>query len=132
MPFDNPHELPFGDLEILRTARSHISNKGSWMKCGFQNGNRLCLVAALSVAAGSANFDDPNRIERRLARILVARLPPTAPLLTRFRVYPVRRRLMLSTTTTNASRRRARSVRSRNRSSRPQDDRVRLRLSGDH
>ena len=94
MPFDNLHELPFGDLEILRTARNHIANKGSWMKCGFQNGDRLCLVAALSVAAGSANFDNPNRIERRLARILVARLPPTAPLLTRFRVYPVRRRLM--------------------------------------
>ena len=72
MPFDNPHELPFGDLEILRTARSQISNKGSWMKCGFQKGDRLCLVAALSVAAGSPNFDNPNRIERRLARILVA------------------------------------------------------------
>jgi hypothetical protein len=86
--------LPFGDLEILRTARNRIANKGRWMKCGFQNGDRLCLVAALSVAAGSANFDNPNRIERRLARILVARLPPTAPLLTRFRVYPVRRRLM--------------------------------------
>jgi hypothetical protein len=94
MPFDNPHELPFGDLEILRTARSHVSNKGSWMKCGFQKGERRCLVAALSVAAGSPNFDNPNRIERRLARILVAQLPPTAPLLTRFRVYPVRRRLM--------------------------------------
>ena len=94
MPFDNPHELPFGDLEILRTARSHICNNGSWMKCGFQKGDRLCLVAGLSVAAGSPNFDNPNRIERRLARILVARLPPTAPLLTRFRVYPVRRRLM--------------------------------------
>ena len=36
MPFDNPHELPFGDLEILRAARSRISNKGSWMKCGYQ------------------------------------------------------------------------------------------------
>ena len=94
MPFDNPHELPFGDLEILRTARSQISNKGSWMKCGFQKGDRLCLVAGLSVAAGSPNFDNPNRIERRLARILVAQLPPTAPLLTRLRVYPVRRRLM--------------------------------------
>ena len=72
MPFDNPHELPFGDLEILRAARSRVSDKGSWLKCGFQKGNRFCLLAALSVAAGSRNFDNPNRLERRLARILVA------------------------------------------------------------
>ena len=45
MPFDNPHELPFGDLEILRAARSRVSDKGSWLKCGFQKGNRFCLVA---------------------------------------------------------------------------------------
>ena len=94
MPFDNPYDPPFGDLEILMNARSRISAEGSWLKGSFQDEDRRCLVAALSVAAGSPNFDNPNRIERRLARILVARLPPTAPLLTRFRVYPVRRRLM--------------------------------------
>jgi hypothetical protein len=94
MPFDNPHDSPFGDLEVLRAARSHISDKGHWLKADFQDGDRLCLVAALSVAAGSRNFCIPNPVEQRLARILAAQLPPTAPLLTRIRVYPVRRRLM--------------------------------------
>jgi hypothetical protein len=27
MPFDNLHQTPFGDLELLRDARSHISDK---------------------------------------------------------------------------------------------------------
>jgi hypothetical protein len=94
MPFDNPYDPPSGDLKILMGARSRISAEGSWLKGSFQDGDRRCLVAALSVAAGSANFDNPNRIERRLARILAARLPPTAPLKTRIRIYPVRCRLV--------------------------------------
>jgi hypothetical protein len=94
MPFDNPPGSPFGDLEILRTARSRIADEGSWLKGALQDGDRRCMVAALSVAAGSRNFGYPNRIERRLARILAAQLPSTAPLLARIRVYPASRRLM--------------------------------------
>ena len=94
MPFDSPHNSLFGDLEILRSARSSIDGKGHWLKYGFRDGDRLCLVAALSVAAESPGFRNPNRTERRLARVLAAQLPPNAPLLARIRVYPSRRRLM--------------------------------------
>ena len=94
MPFDNTPHSPIRELEILRTARSRISNEGSWLKGDFQDGDRVCLVAALSIAAGSPNFLYPNQIERRLVRLLAAQLPPTASLLTRIGVYSVRRRLM--------------------------------------
>ena len=85
---------PFGDIEILRTARSRIADKGHWLKYGFRDGDRLCLVAALSVAAESPSFRNPNRTERRLAHILAGQVPPSAPLLARIKVYPARRRLM--------------------------------------
>jgi len=94
MPFDNPHHMPLGDVEILRDARSRIADEGNWLKYDFQDGNRHCLVGALSLAAGSANFRTPNGTERRLARRLVTQLPTNAPLRIRLRFMPVRQRLM--------------------------------------
>jgi hypothetical protein len=94
MPFDNPHHMPLGDVEIVRDARSRIADEGNWLKYDFQDGNRHCLVGALSLAAGSANFRTPNGTERRLARHLVMQLPKKVPLRTRLRIMPVRQRLM--------------------------------------
>ena len=94
MPFDNPHQMPLGDLEILGDARGRIAEEGNWLKGDFRDGNRHCLVAALSVAAGSCDVRTPNMAERRLARLLVKQLPTKAPLWTRLRIMPVRHRLM--------------------------------------
>jgi len=94
MPFDNPHELPFGDLETLRTARDRIADEGNWLKSAFQHGDRHCLVGALSVASGSLDFRLPNGVERRLARVLAAQLPPSAPLFARIRFCTARHRLI--------------------------------------
>ena len=30
MPFDNPHQTPFGDLELLMDARGRISSRETW------------------------------------------------------------------------------------------------------
>ena len=94
MPFDNPHQMPFGDLEVLRDARGRIADEGNWCKGDFNDGDRHCLVAALSLAAGSSDFRTPNGTERRLARHLVMQLPKKVPLRTRLRIMPVRQRLM--------------------------------------
>ena len=75
MPFDNPHQTPFGDAELLRDARSRVSSRSDWVQGRFQDGDRLCIVGALSLVSGSTTFDTPNRVERRLARVLVAQLP---------------------------------------------------------
>ena len=64
MPFDNPHQTPFGDLELLKDARSHISDKRDWVQGCYRDGDRYCLVAALSTAAKSPTFHTPNRVER--------------------------------------------------------------------
>ena len=76
MPFDNPPQTPFGDVGLLADARSRIAEDGDWLKDRFQDGNRRCLVGALSLVAGSRSFDAPNRVERRLARRLAEQLPP--------------------------------------------------------
>jgi hypothetical protein len=52
-------------------------------------------VAALSITAGSQDFQTPNRKERRLARVLAARLPEKAPIWARIRFFPARQRLIL-------------------------------------
>jgi hypothetical protein len=57
----------------------------------FQDGDRHCLVAALSLACGSRSFHVPNRTEKRLARLLATRLHPDGPFLIRF---GARQRLM--------------------------------------
>ena len=94
MPFDNAHQVPFGDLEILRDARGRIAEEGNRCKGDFRDGDRHCLVAALSLAAGSSDFRTPNGTERRLAQRLVTQLPTSAPLRIRLRFMPVRQRLM--------------------------------------
>ncbi len=94
MPLDNPHEVPFGDLEILMDARNGISRRQSWVQGRFEDGDRHCLVASLSLACGSRSFSVPSRTERRLARLLVRHLPPEATLWAKFRFFPARHRLM--------------------------------------
>jgi hypothetical protein len=95
MPFDNPHQTEFNDIELLLDARNRLSNKDDWLQRRYQQGNRFCLVAALSVAAGSQDFQRPNKTERRLARLVVAQLPDTVPSLVRLRLITARQRLML-------------------------------------
>ncbi len=94
MPFDNPHQTPFGDLELLRDARSHISDKHNWVKGRYRDGDRYCLVATLSTVAKSPTFHTPNRVERRLARCLAAQLPSQVPLWARMRCFTGRQRLI--------------------------------------
>lgn len=94
MPFDNPHQNPFGDLELLIDARDRISTHAKWMQGGFRDGERHCLVAALSVSSDSRSFKQPNETERRLSRLLVSQLPDSAPFLARVRIFPARQRLM--------------------------------------
>jgi hypothetical protein len=94
MPFDNPHQTQFGDIDLLLDARSRLSSSGGWVQQRYQDGNRLCLVAALSVAAGSPDFRTPNRAERELARLVAAQLPDTVPRWARFRLFSARQRLM--------------------------------------
>ena len=94
MPFDAPYQMPFGDIELLIEARSRISNRKSWVQGRFQDGDRHCLVAALSLACGSRSFHVPNRTEKRLARLIAKQIPPDAPFMTRCRLTPARQRLM--------------------------------------
>jgi hypothetical protein len=94
MPFDNPHQTQFGGIDLLLDARSRLSNSNDWVKERFQEGNRLCLVAALSVAAGSPDFQTPNRTEQRLARLVAAQLPDTVPSWARCRLFTARQRLI--------------------------------------
>ena len=53
MPFDSPYQTPFGDVELLWDTRRRIASRGDWVQGRFQDGNRRCLVAALSIAAGA-------------------------------------------------------------------------------
>jgi hypothetical protein len=94
MPFDNPHETPFGDIEILTGARDRISDKDRWTKRRFRDGERHCLVYALSLASGSRCPNRPNRTERRLARLLSKQLWPERPSWRRVTLIPSRQRLM--------------------------------------
>lgn len=83
MPFDIPHPVPVGDLQILLDARDRISDREAWLKQCFKDGDRHCLVAALSLACESRSFNAPNRTERRLARLLARQIPPESPWWTR-------------------------------------------------
>ena len=95
MPFDNPNQDRVGEVELLWDARSLIRDQSSWVQGRYSNRDRLCLVAALSITAGSLDFQMPNRKERRLARLLAARLPENAPALARLRFFSARQRLIL-------------------------------------
>ena len=94
MPFDAPYQTPFGDIELLTDARSRISNRGSWIQNCFRDGDRHCLIAALSLACGSRSFQMPNRTEKRLARLIAKQIPPHAPYMTRCKLIPARKRLI--------------------------------------
>ena len=94
MPFDNPHEMPFGDIEILRDAQSRISHRRDWVQGCFRDGDRHCLVAALSLASGSRSFRRSSPTERRLARLLARELPDAAPFWAKSQFIPARQRLM--------------------------------------
>ena len=94
MPFDNHHETPFGDIELLMDARSRIPNRRLWMQGDFQDGDRHCLIAALSLACGSRSFQMPNSAEKRLARLIAQQIAPDAPYMMRCRFIPARQRLM--------------------------------------
>jgi hypothetical protein len=94
MPFDAPYQTPFGDIELLTDARSRIANRNLWVRHRFEDVDRHCLVAALSLACGSHSFHLPNQTEGRLARLIAKQIPPDAPFMTRCRLIPARKRLM--------------------------------------
>jgi hypothetical protein len=94
VPFDNPHQSPLGDLELLLEARGRISRREAWIRGHYRKGGRHCLVAALSLTCGSRCFDMPNRTERRLSRLIATQMPSDAPFWIRHRFMPARRRLI--------------------------------------
>lgn len=94
MPFDHPNPAPIGDLDILLNTRDRIERQERWLQKLFEEGDRHCLVAALSLACRSPSFYAPNRLERRLARMLARQIPPEAPWWARFGLVSARRRLM--------------------------------------
>ena len=94
MPFDAPYQTPFDDIELLTDARSRISDRKSWVRHRFEDGDRHCLVAALSLACGSRSFQMPNRTEKRLARVIAKQIAPDTPFMTRCRLIPAGMRLM--------------------------------------
>ena len=94
MPFDNPHQMPFGDLELLMEARGRISSRDTWVQGHFQRDGRYCLVASLSLTCGTRSFGMPNRTERRLSRLIAKQMPSDAPFWIRHRFMPARQRLI--------------------------------------
>jgi hypothetical protein len=94
MPFDNPHQTPFGDLELLMEARDRISSRDTWVQGHFQKRGRYCLVASLSLTCGTRSFGMPNRTEQRLCRLIANQMPSDAPFWIRHRFMPSRRRLI--------------------------------------
>ena len=94
MPFDNPHQTPFGDLELLMEARGRISSRDTWVQGHFRKGGRYCLVVSLSLTCGSRSFGMAIRTELRLSRLVAMHMPSNAPFLVRHRSMPARRRLI--------------------------------------
>jgi hypothetical protein len=94
MPFDNPHQTPFSDLELLIEARRRISRRDAWVRGHFRKGGRYCLVASLSLTCGSRSFGMPNRTEQRLSRLIAMQMPSSAPFWIRHRFMPARQRLI--------------------------------------
>jgi hypothetical protein len=94
MPFDNASDSRFSDSDLLWAARSRIGHESGWMQSRYSDGDRLCLVAALSVVSGSRSFSAPNSTERRLARLLVDELPDSVPRWARLKLFTARQRLM--------------------------------------
>ena len=88
MPFDNPPDGRLGDVQLLWAARNRIGHESGWVQSHYSDGDRLCLVAVLSVVAGSTSFDAPNLTERRLARLLADQLPDSVPAWARLSALP--------------------------------------------
>ena len=94
MPFDNAPDGRFNEFQLLWAARNRIGDESRWVQNSFSDGDRLCLVATLSVVAGSPFLRAPNRTERRLARLLADQLPDSVPLWARLKFFTARQRLM--------------------------------------
>ena len=94
MQFDDPYQTPFGDIEILTDARNRISDQDKWIKGRFRDGDRHCLVDALSLASGSRSVHLPNCTERRLARVLAKQLRPGSRIWNTVPLIPARQRLI--------------------------------------
>ena len=89
-------ETAFTLIEAVASGRKRmqlICSAGGMGKTSV-GGNRLCLVAALSLACGSRSFEQPNRLELRLAGLLAKQLQPDASFWTMVKLLSVRRRLM--------------------------------------
>jgi hypothetical protein len=93
MPFDNPHQSPSDDIEILTDARDRIASQTAWVQGRYRYGDRHCLVDALSLASGSRCLNQPNRTERRLAKLLAKQLWPDCRAWRRVTLMPARQRL---------------------------------------
>lgn len=94
MPFDNASYGRFSDSDLLWAARSRIGHESGWTQSRYSDGDRLCLVAALSVVSGSRSFNAPNSTERRLARVLADELPDSVPRWARLKFFTARQRLI--------------------------------------
>jgi len=94
MPFDIPARSPISDIDIIMEIRDRIGSPDKWVQGRFTQGDRHCLVAALSLACGSRSFSVPNNVERRIARKLASQLPPAMDLWSRLRLFSARQRLM--------------------------------------
>jgi len=94
MPFDSPPDGRLGDIQLLWAARNRIGHESGWVQSHYSDGDRLCLVAVLSVVAGSTSFDAPNLTERRLARLLADQLPDSVPAWARLKFFTARQRLI--------------------------------------
>lgn len=76
MPFDNSHEEPFGDIELLRRAKGLINTPDKWTKHVFFNDRGgYCAVAALSLACTGLVDRRLTPQGRRLASHLCRELP---------------------------------------------------------
>lgn len=75
MPFDGFHRGDFEDIERLLDARSRIAHPSNWIKGTFQDGDRYCVVGALSAVCAGRCWERPSDTERRLTRILAGQLP---------------------------------------------------------
>ena len=62
MPFDNPHQTPFGDLELLMEARGRISSRDTWVQGHFQKRWALlsCGLAVVDVRQPQLRHAKPN------------------------------------------------------------------------
>jgi hypothetical protein len=95
MPYDDPHQFLCSDITLLTAARDRIANREHWGQFHPQEGERLCIVAALAWASRRGDPDNAGETERRLYRLLVAQLPRKAGVRTRMRFIAPRYRLMI-------------------------------------